>query len=386
MLLWRETRCRNCNNQSEIAHSLYILGGDELPTEEPTSPRLQDDTSFIADAAETAPNTNVLTSGDAEGVSLPGASAVQNPPDSSKNKKEWFSHSFFLTMVVFAMAVAFVNTWIGPDEVFRQSQFANEEPARQKEWLTKLELRLRRAELLMDNRRLKMARNNLSEALFFTGQDDRALAVLHQVMMDDVHVLPWDPRCKKLFDYYQRRNEYREAADLIREMDDRVKTIDVLTGPMDDFYATAIAVNSKLGDTGAVRKYRDKADRWSFFHRRVYEGYGIGREFDEALHQVIAGDIDKACSKLARMTGANPSERNGDVSLDSRYHKKAAIVLAIIPVLQGQQGAEVDRKLDEAQDIAAELNDRWEINRAVIDSLQMAIDRNERRKLSPGSN
>ncbi len=357
-----------------------------MPTEEPTSPRLQDDTSFIADAAETAPNTNVLTSGDAEGVSLPGASAVQNPPDSSKNKKGWFSHSFFLTMVVFAMAVAFVNTWIGPDEVFRQSQFANEEPARQKEWLTKLELRLRRAELLMDNRRLKMARNNLSEALFFTGQDDRALAVLHQVMMDDVHVLPWDPRCKKLFDYYQRRNEYREAADLIREMDDRVKTIDVLTGPMDDFYATAIAVNSKLGDTGAVRKYRDKADRWSFFHRRVYEGYGIGREFDEALHQVIAGDIDKACSKLARMTGANPSERNGDVSLDSRYHKKAAIVLAIIPVLQGQQGAEVDRKLDEAQDIAAELNDRWEINRAVIDSLQMAIDRNERRKLSPGSN
>lgn len=330
-----------------------------MPTEEPIE-QLQDDASLVDSAcdvrceeAESGP-PNIAESPAPDSSPASESSAAPAPP-----KKGWFSHTFFLVMVTFAMCMSAVNTWIGPDNQFVSRQLAGEDLARQQELITKLVLRLRRAELLMDRQRISEARESLAEGLLFMKENNQDLPLIASDVENRDFKIPWSPKYKALFNMYERSQMYRQEANLMKDLDAEMISSAVLIGPTNEFYKHAAEINTKLGDAAEAQRYLDKVDRWDLVPHQISQ-WDRGPDFNQACRDLLDGNFAKARSGFLRLT--IPSEkglaRHWDPQYDYDYIARAKVMLAILPVAEGKHGPDVDRGLKEAE---AELGEHgWE--------------------------
>ncbi len=336
---------------------------------------------MLVEPAEPVPDDGSVHREDAERVSA--AIAAPNKPESPR-KKGWFSHTFFLVMVTFAMCMSAVNTWIGPDNRFVSHQLAGEDPAHQQELMTKLVLRLRRAELLMDRERISAARESLAEALLFMKENNQSLPLIASDVETNDFKTPWSPKYKALLEMYEQKQMYRQEAELMKNIDAEMISSTVLIGPTDAFYKRAVEINTKLGDAAAAQRYLDKLERWELVPHHVTQ-WGRGLDFNQACRDLLDGNYDKARSELERLANppsdqADGAQRRWDPRFDHDHSVRAKAMLAILPVLEHKHGPDVDKGLTEAREKLEQLGQTDSAITGTLKALYAAMERNEKQK------
>ncbi len=367
----------------------HRIRNKDVSTEEPiTTPQLQDAASRDESASLDGSGPCEEAEGGPSGIAAPPAQescASESFSAPAPPKKGWFSHTFFLVMVTFAMCMSAVNTWIGPDNRFVSHELAGEEPARQQELITKLVLRLRRAELLMDRKRISTARESLAEALLFMKENNRVLPLIASDVENSDFKTPWNPKYKALLNMYEQSQMYRQEANLMKDIDAEMISSAVLIGPTDEFYKHAAAVNRKLGDEAEAQRYRDKVDRWDLVPHQVTQ-WGNGLDFNQACRDLLDGNYGKAQKELERLANplsdhADGAQRRWDQRFDHDHSIRAKAMLAILPVLEHKHSPDVDKGLNDAKEQLELLGQSDGAIRATLEALYAAMERNEVQKL-----
>lgn len=363
-----------------------------MPTnDEPTPQRLHSDSHLVESAAPTAaehdvppsehdapPSENTAPPSENDALDQPLQPLPTTKPSLPK-KKGWFSHTFFLVMVTFAMCMSAVNTWIGPDERFVSHEMAGEEPARQQEVLTKIVLRLRRAELLMNRDRIKQAKENLSEALLFMKENNRILPLIASDVQTTDFKEPWSPKYKHLLEMYEQKQMYRQEANLMKDIDAEMVSAAVLVGPTKEFYQHAVEINKRLGDQTEAQRYLDKLDRWDLVPHKIHQT-GTAIDFNQACRDLLDGDFDKARTGFQQLVDLPAKSDRFDSRYDHNYRVRSQVMLALIPVAEHKRGLEIDKSLDEALAQMEQLGEEAYGAREVRLALEIAIYRNQHPK------
>lgn len=317
-----------------------------------------------------------------EPASCNKSTSCKNSGDTAKKKtqaKGWFSHTFFLATVVLAMGLAYLNTWIGPDAPFNAGEYLKEDPEHQQAMITKLEMRLRRAELFQNQDTLFKARVNLSDAMFHLVKTDRALSLLRSAADSIIDPAPNNITYQILLSHYDRTHRYKEAAGLVAQWEKRMPTVYLLEPDIQWFYMNAAKASANDHNRSEARRYKDMSQRLTFLPRKYWQRPtndrltkplpAAGPEFCAGCNEIVAGKFEDARNRFKSLSKWAPDQETTITDpTDKDDRVKSLIMLAAVSLHLNEITPE-DELFRLARTLSEQLDERASLR------MQMVLDR-----------
>lgn len=252
--------------------------------------------------------------------------------------KSWFNPIFFLSVAVLAMATIYFDAWIGPDTWFVPREYAKEEPDRQGLIATKIEFRLRRAEMFFHNeQKIYQARVNLARLLNFRGKYDRALQLI-EAANEGVHAAsPVSGSFWIQARAYEEQGRYQEAAKLIEMWKGKMPAGYDVAFDLVPFYEYSARIYKHLGDQKSYARAVDLAEKSRYVPREYWEPLTPRAtsmvateppiaEYKQALNAMMNNDLPESERLLRKIAGDN--------SCGFQNQLRAEVMLPVVLALQ----------------------------------------------------
>lgn len=298
--------------------------------------------------------------------------AIEDTKTKKPQPKGWFSHTFFLATVIFAMALTYFNTWIGPDAPFKASDYIQEDLEHQQAMITKLEMRLRRAEIFQNPDNLFKARINLSDAMFHLVKDDRALSLLRSAADSITAPMPDNSTYQILLSNYERTQRYKEAAEFVSQWEKRMPADAVFSPHLYSFYSRAAKASAYNLSRSEARRYEEMLQRLRLIPRNYWQPPkndalskpmpAPGSEFVAACKDTVAGNFESARHRFESIRNrgkwwAPDSESTVKDPEDKDDSVKSHIMLALLS-MQLDEITPQDEGFRQAYNLAKQLKGR----------------------------
>ncbi len=261
-------------------------------------------------------------------------------------KKPWFNPVFFLSVAALAMGVIYFDAWIGPDTRFVAREYAKEEPDRQELIATKIEFRLRRAEMFFHNdEKIYQARLNLAKLQFYRGNYDRAVRLLEIANENVPKASPVSGAFWAQARAYEDKSRYSDAANLIKMWKRKMPPGYDVAFDLVPFYEYSARIYKALGDQENYARSIDLAEKSRYVPRDYWEPLtpnstsavmtdALPTEYKQALNAMMKNNLPESERLLKQIVG------------DSRYgfqgRLRAEVMLPVVLVMQD--------KFDESND------------------------------------